>query len=125
MPAGAWLLSLDLCAPDLELTTVKLVIDGGVIDAELRALAAALRGTRGIRKAGATPSLGKRLPLLLKAQLLEQRLPLEAVLALKPGSLIPVHLEQATVRVEGAALFHAQVAEHQGQLCLTSFQDLE
>ena len=122
---GAWLLSLELLAPDLAATRLLLVIDGRVMDGVLRALSARQRGSRVARAESAALPLSRRLPLTLKARLLERELPLAALLALRPGTLIPVHLDQATVQVEGAPLFQAQVAEHQGKLCLTSFQDME
>jgi flagellar motor switch protein FliM len=123
--AGAWLLSLELQAPDLDTSRLLLVIDAHAMDGVLRALSARQRGARAARREASAQPLGRRLQLTLKAQLLESQLPLAQVLALRPGSLIPVHLEQAVVQVEGSALFQAQVAEHQGKLCLTSFQDME
>ncbi|MBV8503211.1 MAG: FliM/FliN family flagellar motor switch protein [Paucibacter sp.] len=122
---GAWRLELDLQAPDLASTRIQLVLDGALMDRVLRALSARQTSKRAARKEAPAQPLGRRLQLNLKARLLESQLPLSMVLGLRPGTLIPVHLDHATVEVEGAPLFHAQIAEHQGKLCLTSFQDME
>lgn len=72
-----------------------------------------------------TQQLAKQLKLKLEARLLEQTLPLGELLDLRPGDLIPVRLKTTDVLVDGALLFTASVAEHQGKLCLTSFVDAE
>lgn len=72
-----------------------------------------------------TLQLAKQLKLKLEARLLEQTLPLGELLDLRPGDLIPVRLKSTDVLVDGALLFTASVAEHQGKLCLTSFVDAE
>ncbi|MGN6826389.1 FliM/FliN family flagellar motor C-terminal domain-containing protein [Paucibacter sp. M5-1] len=72
-----------------------------------------------------TQQLAKQLKLKLEARLLEQTLPLGELLDLRPGDLIPVRLKSTDVLVDGALLFTASVAEHQGKLCLTSFVDAE
>lgn len=66
-----------------------------------------------------------RLSLTLQARLLEQELPLGTLLDLHVGDVLPVRLGLADVLVDDARLFKAAVAEHQGKLCLTSFQDAE
>lgn len=63
------------------------------------------------------------LPVLLVARLLEKELPLGQVLDLRVGDVIPVHVGPADVLVDHTRLFRATVAEHQGKLCLTSFDD--
>ena len=75
----------------------------------------------------ATPQapLPNRLPLTLQARLLEQELPLGTLLDLHVGDVLPVRLGLADVLVDDSRLFKAAVAEHQGKLCLTSFEDAE
>lgn len=74
----------------------------------------------------ATLPLGRQLQLRLNAQLLELQLPLGELLALRPGDTLPVRLPPlARVQVGDAHLFDAAVAEHDGKLWLTSFQDVE
>lgn len=63
------------------------------------------------------------LPVMLVARLLEKELPLGQVLDLRVGDVIPVHVGPADVLVDHTRLFQATVAEHQGKLCLTSFDD--
>lgn len=69
--------------------------------------------------------LPHRLSVTLHARLLEQTVPLGELLALSPGDVLPVQLRATEVRVDGARLFTASVAEHQGKLCLTSFADAD
>lgn len=75
----------------------------------------------------ATPQapLPNRLSLTLQARLLEQELPLGTLLDLHVGDVLPVRLGLADVLVDDSRLFKAAVAEHQGKLCLTSFEDAE
>lgn len=70
-------------------------------------------------------ALGARLPVHLVARLVEQEMPLGALLDMRVGDVIPVHLGAADVLVEQSRLFQASVAEHKGKLCLTSFEDAE
>ncbi|WP_174873904.1 FliM/FliN family flagellar motor switch protein [Vogesella oryzae] len=70
--------------------------------------------------------LGRQLQLQLDAQLLQLQLPLGELMALRPGDTLPVRLPPlARVQVGDAHLFDAAVAEHDGKLWLTSFQDVE
>lgn len=104
--------------------TLSLILDGAYLQPLLRRLSGQHRPARSGSAVGAPP-LTRRLTLTLQARLLERELDLGAVLDLAPGALIPIRLADATVMVEGSALMSAAVAEHQGKLCLTSFQDLE
>ncbi|MDN3921576.1 FliM/FliN family flagellar motor switch protein [Roseateles violae] len=70
-------------------------------------------------------TLAAQLKLKLVARLLQTELPLGELLELRPGSVIPVRLQATEVLVDGSRLFTASVAEHQGKLCLTSFEDAE
>jgi flagellar motor switch protein FliM len=103
--------------------SLRVVLDGAYLSPLLRQLASLHRGPS--RAAVAVQPLARRLTLKLQARLLEQEMELGSVLDLAPGSLIPIHLADATVLVEGSALMRAAVAEHHGKLCLTSFEDLE
>jgi flagellar motor switch protein FliM len=67
----------------------------------------------------------RSMALTLRATLLEQTMLLGDLLVLKPGDIIPVRLKGTDVTVDGARLFTASVAEHQGKLCLTSFSDAD
>ncbi|MGE5451505.1 MAG: FliM/FliN family flagellar motor switch protein [Acidobacteriota bacterium] len=69
--------------------------------------------------------LGAQLPLTIVARLLEMDMPLGNLMDLRVGDVIPVRLGAADVLIDEARLFEATVAEHQGKLCLTSFEDLE
>ncbi len=102
---------------------LRVVLDGAYLTPLLRRLAAQHRGPA--RAAVAVQPLARRLTLKLQARLLEQEMDLGSVLDLAPGALIPIHLADATVLVEGSPLMRAAVAEHHGKLCLTSFEDLE
>jgi flagellar motor switch protein FliM len=51
--------------------------------------------------------------------------PLGSLLDLKVGTILPISLGVASVQIDNSPLFSAQVAEHKGKLCLTSFEDLE
>ncbi|OWQ93150.1 hypothetical protein CDN99_01215 [Roseateles aquatilis] len=107
-------------APDM---TLRLALDGAYLQPLLRRLSGQHRPAR--PAAAQTQPLARRLTLTLQARLLERELDLGTVLDLRPGALIPIRMADATVLVDGSALMSAAVAEHQGKLCLTSFQDLE
>lgn len=66
-----------------------------------------------------------RLGLTLTARLLQQEMPLGRLLDLEVGQVLPVRLGATDVLIDDARLFTATVAERQGKLCLTSFQDSE
>lgn len=122
LPAGSWLLRLSLREPGQGLVS-KLVLAVGpaYMDRALQRLAPA----RAPAPAVPRPALARRLPLTLQARLLERPMLLGELLELRPGSLIPIHMGHAEVLVEGSRLFTASVAEHQGKLCLSSFEDAE
>lgn len=122
LPAGSWLLRLSLREPGQGLVS-KLVLAVGpaYMDRALQRLAPA----RAAAPAVPQPALARRLPLTLQARLLERPMLLGELLELRPGSLIPIHMGHAEVLVEGSRLFTASVAEHQGKLCLSSFEDAE
>ncbi|WP_431287147.1 FliM/FliN family flagellar motor switch protein [Roseateles chitinivorans] len=116
-----WELVASLRDGDQE-ASISLALAGAYLLPLLRQLSARQRPSR---TAAQQQPLDRRLALTLQARLLERELDLGAVLDLRPGTLIPIRLADATVMVEGSPLMSAAVAEHQGKLCLTSFQDLE
>lgn len=117
----AWELVAEMRDGD-QASTLALALDGAYLLPLLRHLSSQQRAAR---PAAPQAPLDRRLALTLQARLLERELDLGSLLELRPGSLIPIRLADATVMVEGSALMSAAVAEHQGKLCLTSFQDLE
>lgn len=125
LDADGWILELRLwdaeAQPPTEMS-MRLVLDGAYVAPVLRHLAGPGRSAKTTKAAQPLP---RRLTLKMQARLLERELPLGSVLDLRPGSLIPVRLADATLMVEGSPLMRAAVAEYQGKLCLTSFQDLE
>lgn len=120
--AQAWSLTAVLRDGDAPHAELSLVLAADYLSPLLRRLSTQHRPAR---PATPLPSLDRRLALTLQARLLERELDLGTVLDLRPGALIPIRLADATVMVEGSELMSAAVAEHQGKLCLTSFQDLE
>lgn len=119
--ADAWELVAEMRDGE-QLSTLALALAGAHLVPLLRQLSSQQRAARPpVRQA----PLDRRLTLTLQARLLERELDLGTVLDLAPGALIPIRLADATVMVQGSALMSAAVAEHQGKLCLTSFQDLE
>ena len=106
-------------------STLLLAIDGAWMNQLLRE-----REPQRAAPAAATAlpqarELAARLPLKLAARLLQTEMPLGDLMDLKPGAVIPVSLKATEVLVDGARLFTASVAEHQGKLCLTSFTDAD
>ncbi|WP_206995180.1 FliM/FliN family flagellar motor C-terminal domain-containing protein [Trinickia mobilis] len=80
--------------------------------------------SRAKREPGA--DLQARLPLTLAVRLMETGMPLDALLKLRAGAVIPVQLgTRAQVLAGATPLFTAQVAEDNGRLCLTAFEDME
>jgi flagellar motor switch protein FliM len=73
-----------------------------------------------------TGDLKTRLPVKLAVRLMETGMPLHELLALRQGSVIPVQIgSRAQVLAGLTPLFTAQVAEDNGRLCLTAFEDTE
>lgn len=123
--ADAWLMQLTIAQDPLDDAPLQvlLALDSGYITPLLHQLAQAARAAR--PPSAPTQPLARRLNLTVQARLLEQPIALGDLLDLQPGALIPVRLADATVLVDNSPLMRAAVAEHQGKLCLTSFQDLE
>ncbi len=100
---------------------LRFALEHSVVEQLLRRLAPR-RHSRAPRLATG-PALRQQLPLALHARLLEKRLPLGDVLDLRPGHVLPVDLNHASVRVLDTPLLNARVVEHKGKLCLTAFQE--
>ncbi|MDY0066829.1 MAG: FliM/FliN family flagellar motor C-terminal domain-containing protein [Steroidobacteraceae bacterium] len=66
-----------------------------------------------------------RLQLTLTARLIEKRTSLGELLDARVGDVIPVSFGAADVLIGESRLFTADVAEHKGKLCLTSFEHVE
>lgn len=75
------------------------------------------------RAAPATVALGTALHVTLDGRLVSKEITLEALFALKLGDIIPVTVGRADVLLAESRLFTAAVTEHNGTLCLTSFED--
>lgn len=73
--------------------------------------------------ARATVALGTALQVTLEGRLVSKEITLEALFALKLGDIIPVTVGRADVLLAESRLFTAAVTEHNGTLCLTSFED--
>ncbi|AIO69612.1 surface presentation of antigens family protein [Burkholderia oklahomensis] len=70
--------------------------------------------------------LAGALRIRLTAQLMERRIPFGDLLHLKPGSVLPVRLHaNARVLAGDSQLYSASIVEHNGKLCLTSFEPTE
>ncbi|KVH43313.1 hypothetical protein WL88_28895 [Burkholderia diffusa] len=71
-------------------------------------------------------SFAEHLRIKLIAQLMETEVPFGDLLRLRPGHILPVRLHTAArVLASGTQVFSASIAEHNGKLCLTSFDYVE
>lgn len=124
LPTGLWQLDLVLAeAGQTERHVLRFSLDDACMHQLLDRLG---RGRSLARDAAATTGLplSERLKLRLTARLVQQRLPLGAILDLQPGSVLPIPQPTAVVLIKDSPLFSASVAEHKGRLWLTAFQDL-
>jgi flagellar motor switch protein FliM len=124
LPTGLWQLNLTLVEADSgQRHELRFSLDDGCMHRLLDRLG---RGRQLVREGTAAPALplSSRLKLRLTARLVQQRLPLGAILDLQPGSVLPIPQPTAVVLVKDSPLFNASVAEHKGRLWLTAFQDL-
>lgn len=124
--AGSWTLSVVIRELTNEVEgVVRFRLDEAWMDRLLRKLAPQRDKGASVSSSAGMQPLGGQLPLTIVARLLEQDMPLGALMDLRVGDVIPVRLGSADVLVEDARLFEATVAEHQGKLCLSSFEDIE
>lgn len=69
--------------------------------------------------------LASTLQVRLDGRLVSKEITLETLFAMKLGDIIPVSLGRAHVLLDESPLFTAAVSEHNGMLCLTSFEDTD
>lgn len=74
---------------------------------------------------GPAAPLASALRVKLDGRLVTKEITLETLFALQVGDIIPVRLGRADVLLEESPLFTAAVSEHNGKLCLTSFEDTD
>jgi flagellar motor switch protein FliM len=74
---------------------------------------------------GPAEPLSSKLQVKLDGRLVSKEITLGALFELQIGDVIPVNMGRADVLLDEARLFTAAVAEHKGNLCLTSFEDAE
>lgn len=71
------------------------------------------------------PVAANQIPLTIVGRLLQKEIPLGDLLKIRVGEVIPISMRDADVLIDGSRLFTATVAEHEGKLCLTCFEDAE
>jgi flagellar motor switch protein FliM len=118
---GNWAIRVVLRAHGGEHGTIWFALDQILISDILRGLMPA----RPARDRAAAGPLATRLPVQLHGRLVSKQVTLATLFGLKVGDIIPVSLGRADVLLDDSRLFTAAVAEHQGKLCLTSFEDAE
>ncbi|MEO9382638.1 FliM/FliN family flagellar motor C-terminal domain-containing protein [Chromobacterium phragmitis] len=120
---AAWQLEVDLSDGGARLGTLRLRLNATAFDSLLQNLSGQRPRLLGTSDCA---NFAERLRIRLDARLLEQELPLGAVLDLRPGSVLPVSMQpRAEVCAQRSPLFNAQVVERQGKLCLAGFADIE
>ncbi len=124
MPTGQWRIEIRLVESQRGTDELlRFSLDEGFMRLLLGQLA---RERASPREAGGAPAepLASQLKLRLVARLLQQRMALGDILALRVGDVLPIHLHDADVLVKDSRLFTATVAEHKGRLWLTAFNDI-
>lgn len=101
---------------------VVFALDSDTLATALRQLAPARR--QSAVRASDSASLRRALPLRLDVRLAQKTLPLGELLGLKPGDVLPISLDTATVRVQDNPVLKALVVENKGRLCLTNLQEV-
>ncbi|HEX8605718.1 MAG TPA: FliM/FliN family flagellar motor switch protein [Pseudoduganella sp.] len=119
---GAWIVTMNVRAGDTA-GRVLFALDKDLISEVLRALAP-VRDARPKTQKPAAP-LAQRLQVSLDGRLVSKEVTLGTLFDLRIGDVIPISLHRADVMLEDSRLYTAAVTEHQGKLCLTSFEDIE
>lgn len=122
--AGSWTVGVtlrDIHSGDP--LTYWITLDQPLMAAVLQGLAPERLRERATRGAGVP--LGSTLQVRLDGRLVSKEITLETLFALKLGDIIPVSMGRAQVLLDESPLFSAAVSEHNGTLCLTSFEDTE
>ncbi len=101
---------------------VVFALDSDTLAAALRQLAPTRR--QGAARPADSAALRRALPLRLDVRLAQKTLPLGELLGLRPGDVLPIPLESATVRIQDKPVLKALVVEHKGRLCLTQLQEV-
>ena len=73
----------------------------------------------------ATPPSSEPLMVELQALLVQKTITAADMQQLRVGSVLPIALDRAKVALNGQVMLSASVAEHQGNLHLTAFENLE
>lgn len=119
---GAWIVTMNVRAGDTA-GKVLFALDKELISEVLRALAPVREARPKTHKP--TAPLAQRLQVSLDGRLVSKEVTLGALFDLRVGDVIPISLHRADVMLEDSRLYTAAVTEHQGKLCLTSFEDIE
>lgn len=120
---GAWVVKAELQDAQQVEGSLQILLDESWISRLLEGLAPLREKT--VEPSVHVAPLEKRLQLRIVARLLEKEISLGELEDLKIGSVIPVSLGATDVLIDDSRLFTATVAEHNGKLCLTSFQDTD
>jgi flagellar motor switch protein FliM len=100
-----------------------LALDQGMMAAVMQGLLP--ERTRGRAARQSIAPLASSLKVTLDGRLVSKEITLDTLFALKVGDIIPVSMGRAQVLLAESCLFTAAVSEHNGMLCLTSFEDTE
>ena len=128
VPASApgkagWVIRLNLqAAPGEPMSHAWIALDQGLMAHLLQGLK---EERSSVRTQRANEPLASGLSVKLEGRLASKEMTLETLFALKVGDIIPVSVGRADVLLDESRLFTANVAEHKGKLCLTSFEDAE
>jgi len=121
---GKWMVKVTIVEPAINVRgTLTLTLDESWMARLLHNLAP-LRDKRSDSLVK-TPVAANQIPLTVVARLLEKEMQLADVLNIRVGEVIPISMRDADVLIDGSRLFIATVAEQDGKLCLTCFEDAE
>jgi flagellar motor switch protein FliM len=105
---------------DQQTASLCLILDHGLFDQLLRLVAKPRAASKN------QTAFFDQLKIKCQVHLAEKALTLDDVLKLKIGEIMPVSLQaRANVYIGKSKLFTASVAENNGALCLTSFEDAD
>ena len=120
---AGWVIRLQLQpAPGEEASQAWIALDQALMAQVLQGLK---EERSSVRTGRASEPLATGLAVKLEGRLASKEMLLETLFALKVGDVIPVSVGRADVLLDESRLFTANVAEHKGKLCLTSFEDAE
>ena len=120
---AGWVIRLDLqTAPGEPASQAWIALDQALMAQVLQGLK---EERSSVRTQRASEPLATGLSVKLEGRLASKEMMLEALFALQVGDIIPVSVGRADVLLDESRLFTANVAEHKGKLCLTSFEDAE